>query len=107
MIGVKFGVKYRGVVDGTTNYRAFFSGELTAVKEKQIRDKITSLYGIGFAIRWICHVDDDMYINIGVLTKMLAKLNESEPIYFGRSGTPFDAPRPVFSGEILGIFILF
>ena len=48
-----------------------------------------------------------MYINIGVLTKMLAKLNESEPIYFGRSGTPFDAPRPVFSGEILGIFILF
>lgn len=46
MIGVKFGVRYRGVMDGSTNYRAFFSGELTAVKEKQIRDKITSLYGV-------------------------------------------------------------
>ncbi|UYE90273.1 hypothetical protein A5gp_00075 [Alteromonas phage vB_AemP_PT15-A5] len=53
MISVKFGVRYRGVVDGTSNYRAFYSGELTAVREKQIKNTITSMYGVSAIITFV------------------------------------------------------
>ena len=53
MISVKFGVRYRGVVDGTSNYRAFYNGELTAVREKQIKDIITSMYGVSAIITFV------------------------------------------------------
>jgi len=53
MISVKFGVRYRGVIDGSSNYRAFFSGQLTAVREKQIRDIITGMYGVSAIITFV------------------------------------------------------
>ena len=44
-------------------------------------------------------MDDDIYVNLGVLVKMLAKFDETEPVYFGRAGTQFNKPRQAKSGE--------
>ncbi len=36
---------------------------------------------------WLCHVDDDIYINTKNLVKLLSKFDHKvEPVYLGKSG---------------------
>ena len=52
---------------------------------------------------WICHIDDDIYVNHEQLVKTLAKFDpKKEPIYFGRSGSPYGTPRLVKNESKLG-----
>ena len=52
---------------------------------------------------WLCHVDDDIYVNIDVLVKTLAKFDPKEElVYFGRSGSPYGSPRLVKNESKLG-----
>ena len=52
---------------------------------------------------WLCHVDDDMYININPLVKVLSKFDpKKEPIYFGRAGSDWIQPRVVKPDAKLG-----
>ena len=45
---------------------------------------------------WLCHIDDDMYVNLGPLVKILSKFDpKKEPVYFGRSGSDWFKPRRV------------
>ena len=51
----------------------------------------------------MCHVDDDMYVNLEVLVNTLAKFDPKiEPVYFGRSGSLFATPRTVKNVSKLG-----
>ena len=53
---------------------------------------------------WFCHVDDDMYVLGKPLVKTLSKFNPStEPVYFGRSGSPWKEPRRVIDASGLGV----
>ena len=65
--------------------------------------KYTSILCIGcvlFECRWICHVDDDMYVNVEQLINMLSIFTDGQPVYFGRSGTFPGALRTVLNGNI-------
>lgn len=53
---------------------------------------------------WICHVDDDMYINPKPLVKLLSHFHpEREKVYVGRCGSSIDKPRVVKNESRLGI----
>jgi fringe protein len=48
------------------------------------------------AYDWICHTDDDMYVNVRNLISLLSGFDpRKDPIYFGRSGSPWHEPRRV------------
>jgi len=52
---------------------------------------------------WLCHIDDDMYVNLGPLVKILSKFDpKKEPVYFGRSGSDWFKPRQVKRSAKLG-----
>ncbi|KAK6061918.1 Fringe-like protein [Cooperia oncophora] len=36
---------------------------------------------------WSCHFDDDNYVNIGMLRRLLASMNSTLPLYLGKSST--------------------
>ena len=56
-----------------------------------------------FPCSWLCHVDDDMYVNLDVLVNTLAKFDpKNEPVYFGRSGSLYTAPRTVKNVSKIG-----
>ncbi len=55
--------------------------------------------------RWYCHFDDDEYVNIGVLAKLLSKYNpESEKVYLGNTNPRQIKPDKVGSCFYLGLF---
>ena len=41
-------------------------------------------------------MDDDVYVNVKELIRILNVFKDSQPVYFGRSGT---APRTVLKGQ--------
>ena len=43
--------------------------------------------------QWFCHFDDDVYVNVKQLSKMLQKYNHNEPYYIGRW------PREIFAED--------
>ena len=44
-----------------------------------------SLWGDGFLCRWFCHVDDDVYVNIRQLVRLLLSYDlQKEHVYLGR-----------------------
>lgn len=52
---------------------------------------------------WLCHIDDDIYVNLDVLVKTLAKFDpKNEPVYFGRSGSLYATPRTVKNVSKIG-----
>ena len=52
---------------------------------------------------WICHVDDDMYVNIKPLVNSLSYFDPKEDlIYYGRSGSKPSKPRHVSELSLLG-----
>ena len=38
-----------------------------------------------YRVKWYCHFDDDVYVNVKELSKLLAKYNSSKPYYIGRN----------------------
>ena len=38
-----------------------------------------------FRVKWFCHFDDDVYVNVKELSKLLSQYNSSEPYYIGRN----------------------
>ena len=36
-------------------------------------------------LKWFCHFDDDVYVNIKELLKLLVKYNSSKSYYIGRN----------------------
>ena len=44
-------------------------------------------------------MDDDVYVNVKELIHILNIFKESQPGYFGRSGTTPEAPRTVLKGQ--------
>ncbi len=47
-------------------------------------------------LSWVCHVDDDMYVNPIPLAKLLSRFNPAEDeIYIGRSGSTWGEPWKV------------
>ena len=52
---------------------------------------------------WLCHIDDDIYVNVKQLVKFLSKFDpKKEAIYFGRSGSGWETPRKVMDGALYG-----
>ena len=52
---------------------------------------------------WLCHIDDDIYVNLKVLVKTLAVFDpKTEPIYFGRAGTEWGKARQVSENSTIG-----
>uniref|UniRef100_A0A3B4APN0 Fringe-like glycosyltransferase domain-containing protein n=1 Tax=Periophthalmus magnuspinnatus TaxID=409849 RepID=A0A3B4APN0_9GOBI len=43
--------------------------------------------------KWLCHVDDDNYVNVVALLKLLSQYHHTEDVYLGRpsTGTPLQA----------------
>lgn len=35
-------------------------------------------------LRWFCHFDDDIYVNIPALAELLSQFNATEEVYLGR-----------------------
>ena len=44
-------------------------------------------------------MDDDVYVNVKELIRILNIFKDSQPVYFGRSGTTPEAPRTVLKGQ--------
>ena len=52
---------------------------------------------------WLCHIDDDIYVNLKQLVKFLSKFDpKKEAVYFGRSGSGWETPRKVVEGALYG-----
>ena len=52
---------------------------------------------------WHCHIDDDMYVRIPPLVKLLSQFNgKKDPVYLGRSGSEWSTPRKVLKGAKIG-----
>ena len=52
---------------------------------------------------WLCHIDDDIYVNLKPLVRILSKFDpKTEPVYVGRSGSKWVDPRLVKNGAMLG-----
>ena len=52
---------------------------------------------------WLCHIDDDIYVNLKPLVRLLSKFDpRKEPVYFGRSGSEWRHPRQVKRSTKLG-----
>ena len=52
---------------------------------------------------WLCHIDDDIYVNVKQLVSFLSKFDpKKEAIYFGRSGSGWQTPRQVMKGALYG-----
>ncbi|KAM4585072.1 beta-1,3-N-acetylglucosaminyltransferase lunatic fringe-like isoform 2-T2 [Odontesthes bonariensis] len=49
--------------------------------------------------KWFCHVDDDNYLNVGALLKLLSQYSHTQDIYIGRPSLE----RPIEATETLGI----
>ena len=48
--------------------------------------------------RWFCHVDDDNYLNVGSLVKLLSQYRHTQDVYLGRPSLE----RPIQATERLG-----
>ena len=56
---------------------------------------------------WFCHLDDDIYIVLKNLVKLLSKFDPlKEPIYMGRAGTHWKKPFKV-TGIIYTLIIVY
>ncbi|KAI4832419.1 hypothetical protein KUCAC02_015388 [Chaenocephalus aceratus] len=53
---------------------------------------------INSAKKWFCHVDDDNYVNVGSLLKLLSQFSHSQDVYLGRPSLE----RPIEATEKLG-----
>ncbi|XP_008314826.1 beta-1,3-N-acetylglucosaminyltransferase lunatic fringe-like [Cynoglossus semilaevis] len=53
---------------------------------------------INSGCRWFCHVDDDNYVNVGSLLKLLSEFVHTEDVYIGRPSLD----RPLEATEQLG-----
>ena len=54
-------------------------------------------------LSWLCHIDDDIYVNLEVLVRTLSIFYpRKEPVYFGRSGSDWFKPRQVKRSAKLG-----
>ena len=52
---------------------------------------------------WLCHIDDDIYVNLKQLVRFLSKFDpKKEAVYFGRSGSGWRTPREVMKGAQYG-----
>ena len=53
-----------------------------------------------FFLRWFCHVDDDTYINIPELSRLLKKFNHTEDWYLGKPSLthPLEISDPEHKG---------
>ena len=52
---------------------------------------------------WHCHIDDDMYVLLPPLIRLLSKFSpRTEAVYLGRSGSEWFNPRKVVQGAKLG-----
>jgi len=36
-------------------------------------------------VEWYCHFDDDVYVNVKELSKLLSQYNSSKPYYIGKN----------------------
>lgn len=48
--------------------------------------------------RWFCHVDDDNYLNVGALLKLLSQYSHTQDVYIGRPSLE----RPIQATEQIG-----
>ncbi|CAL8330703.1 unnamed protein product [Merluccius merluccius] len=48
--------------------------------------------------KWFCHVDDDNYVNVGSLVKLLSQFRHTQDVYLGRPSLE----RPIQATERLG-----
>ena len=52
---------------------------------------------------WLCHVDDDMYVNIKPLVDTLSRFDPTrDKVYLGRSGSSWSDPRIVKAESLIG-----
>ncbi|KAF3852582.1 hypothetical protein F7725_005937 [Dissostichus mawsoni] len=58
---------------------------------------------INSAKKWFCHVDDDNYVNVGSLLKLLSQFSHSQDVYLGRPSLE----RPIEATEKLGTAEMF
>ena len=54
-----------------------------------------------YRVEWFCHFDDDVYVNVKELSKLLSKYNSSEPLYIGRSITGHRALIVSYNNEVI------
>ena len=54
-------------------------------------------------LSWLCHIDDDIYVNFEILVQTLSKFYpKKEPVYIGRSGSDWFKRRQVKKSAKLG-----
>lgn len=53
---------------------------------------------IATCYRWFCHVDDDNYLNVGALLRLLSQYSHTQDVYIGRPSLE----RPIEAAERIG-----
>ena len=53
-----------------------------------------------FMCRWWCHVDDDTYVNVPKLLKVLSKYNYKDSVILGKPSLNYPATRTVNSVSV-------
>lgn len=53
--------------------------------------------------RWFCHVDDDNYLNVGALLKLLSHYSHNQDVYVGRPSLerPIQAAERTSTGQMV------
>ena len=46
---------------------------------------LIKLHDVVVRIKWFCHFDDDIYVNVKELLKLLSQYDSSKPYYIGRN----------------------
>ena len=57
--------------------------------------------------RWFCHVDDDNYLNVGSLLKLLSQYSHTQDVYIGRPSLerPIEATERLGTAEMVNLMI--
>lgn len=55
--------------------------------------------------RWFCHVDDDNYLNVGALLKLLSHYSHTLDVYVGRPSLerPIQAAERISTGQVVSV----
>ncbi len=70
---------------------------------KSLPEPINNMLSCISLCSWLCHVDDDMYVNLKPLVTTLSHFDpRTEGVYFGRSGTTLEEPRQVRNDSHIG-----
>lgn len=59
---------------------------------------VKSFFSLNATLRWFCHVDDDNYVNVRTLVKLLSQYQHTQDMYIGKPSLD----RPIEATERLG-----